>query len=230
MALIRPGGLVGQISGRVGGDVFSHNRYGQYVRAGSNPVTSTTTHALAAKARMTEVTQAWQGLTTAQKLAWYGWAVTNPVLNRLGQSITLTGHAAYVGLNARLLNVPVAKITDPPVEAAPIPLATLTLTADIGAGTTEIAFTATPLAAADGLYIKACVLDSAGINFVENYLRLIAITAAAQATGYDYLTVIEARFGTLAVGQIVVVEVGVLDRANGQLSALLRDQATVVST
>ena len=230
MALIRPGGLVGQISGRLGGDVYSHNRYGQYVRTGTNPVTSTTSYALAAKARMTSVTQAWQSRTAAEKLAWNAWATTNPTVNRLGESIILTGHAAYVGINARLMLIGVAPITAPPIEPAPVPLTGVTLAADIGPGDFGFAFVGTPLAAADALWIEACVLDSTGINYVENYLRLVGQSGVAQASPFDPQSFIEARFGTLAVDQIIVAKVYVIDSATGLLSAPLRCQATVVDT
>jgi len=230
MALIRPGGLVGQISGRLGGDVFSHNRYGQYVRSGTNPVTSTTPYALAAKARMTTTSQGWQSLSAALKLAWNAWASTNPTINRLGESIHLTGHAAYVSINTRLLACAVAGITAPPIEPAPAPLLTLTLAADIGPGDFEFAYTATPLAAADYLWINACVLDSTGINYVANYLRLVGVSAAEQASPFDPQTLIEARFGSVAVDQIIVATVSVFDSLTGQLSAPLRCQATVVDT
>lgn len=230
MALIRPGGLVGQISGRLGGDVYSHNRYGQYVRTGTNPITSTTSYALAAKARMTATSQGWQSLSAALKLAWNAWATTNPTINRLGESIHLTGHAAYVGINTRLLACGVAGITAPPIEPAPLPLVSLTLVADIGPGDFEFTYTATPLGANDYLWVKACVLDSTGINYVENYLRLVGVSAAAQESPFDPQTLIEARFGTVAVDQIIVGSVSVFDSVTGQLSAPLRCQATVVDT
>ena len=230
MALIRPGGLVGQISGRLGGDVFSHNRYGQYVRAGTNPVTSTTSYALAAKAHMTSATQSWQGLTAAQKLAWNAWSTTNPTLNRLGETIHLTGHAAFVGLNARILAIPTGIQTDPPIVSAPTPLISLSLTADIGPGAFEFAYNATPLPATQRLWIKACVLDSTGINYVENYLRLIGTSASEQASPFDPQTLLQARFGELQVGQIIVATVSVIQIEDGQLSAPLRVQATVIDT
>ncbi|KKN23248.1 hypothetical protein LCGC14_0906930 [marine sediment metagenome] len=230
MALIRTGGVVGQISGRLGGDVFSHNRYGSYVRQGTIPVTSTTSYALAAKARMASVSQGWQSLTAAQKLAWNVWATTNPVLNRLGQSVNLTGHAAYVGVNARLSAVSVALITDPPIAAAPAPLTYVELAADIGPGVFEFTFAATPIAAADTLWTKACVLDSTGINFVENYLRFLGGSPLAQASPFDPQTLIETRFGGLVVGQIIVATVSVFDTTTGLLSAPRRCQATVVDT
>lgn len=230
MALIRPGGIVGQISGRIGGDVFSHNRYGSYIRNGTIPVTSTTEYAITAKARMTECTQAWQALTAAQRRDWVGFAAANPVVNRVGQSIQLTGHVAYVGINSRMLAMGESKLTTPPVGPAPAPLTTLSITADIGLGGCSLTFTPTPLGADERLYLWGCRLQSAGISFVENYLRLFNITAAAQATGFDFQSVYEARLGTMAVGEIVVMRVAVIDDATGLVSADLRAQATVVST
>lgn len=230
MALIRPGGIVGQISGRIGGDVYSHNRYGSYIRNGTIPVTSTTEAAIAAKARMTEATQTWQALTANQRRDWTGYAAANPVVNRVGQSIQLTGHVAYVGINARMLAMGEAKLTAPPVGPPPLPLLTMSLTADIGLGTTEVTFTATPLAATERLYLWGCRLQSAGISFVENYLRLFNISAAAETSPFDYQTVYEARLGTMAVGEIVVMRIAVIDDATGLLSADLRAQATVITT
>jgi len=230
MALIRPGGLVGQISGRLGGDVFAHGRYGQYVRAGSNPVTSTTSYALAAKAKLTQSTQAWQGLTAAQKLSWKVWAETNPTLNRLGQSVTLTGHAAYVGSFCRATAAGIGALTDPPVAAAPAGLATLSLTGDIGLGDVSAVYTATPLGANDHLWLEACVLDSTGINFVENYLRHIGTSGAAQASPYIFEALVTARFGTLQVGQILVTEISVINGVTKQRSAPLRAQVAITTT
>jgi len=230
MALIRPGGLVGQISGRLGGDVFSHNRYGQYVRAGSNPVTGTTSYALAAKARMTQASQGWQSLTAAVKLAWNAWASTNPTINRLGESIHLTGHAAYVASFCRASAAEIGVLTNPPIAAAPAPLATLSLTGDIGAGDVSAVYTATPLGANDHLWIEACVLDSNGINFVQNYLRHIGTSGAAQASPYVFEARVTARFGTLQVGQILVAEISVINDVTKQRSAPLRAQVAVTTT
>lgn len=230
MALIRPGGIVGQISGRIGGDVYSHNRYGSYIRNGTIPVTSTTEHAITAKARMTACTQAWQGLTANQRRDWIGYAAANPVVNRVGQSIQLTGHVAYVGINSRMLAMAQAQLTTPPVGAPPAPLTTLSITADIGIGGCSVDFTPTPTGANERLYLWGCRLQSAGISFVENYLRLFNISAAAQATAFDFQSVYEARLGTMAVDEIVVMRVAVIDDSTGLVSADLRAQATVVST
>jgi len=230
MALFRPGSFAGQISGRLGGDVFSHNRYGEYIRKGTNPVTSTTPYALAAKAALSAASQAWQSLAADAKLAWKLWAQTNTTTNRLGQSITLTGHAAYVSLNARMLGTGFPANDVPPLIQAPAPLTSVALSPDIGLGAFDLTYTATPLAANDYLWIYAALVDSTGINYVQNLLRLVGKSGAAQASPFDPQALIEARLGALQVGQIIHLAVHVFEGVNGQLSAPQSTSAAVIST
>lgn len=228
--LFTPGVAVGAMSGSIGGSVASRNRYGTYFRTRAVPVTSTTSFAMNAKARLGNVSAQWQALTDAQRLQWVSWAQDHPVLNRLGQAVVLTGHAAYVQLNARISQAGDTIISVPPIAAAPASLATITLTADIGAGTITIAFTATPLAAGVRLWVRGAVVSSAGINYTRNLEKVFTITAAAQASPYDYQSDIEARFGTLQVGQKVIVFASPFDGATGLLGSPLRAEAVVVST
>ena len=228
--LFTAGPLAGQLSGRLGSIVASRNRFGSYFRNGTIPITSTTPDALNAKARMAAISQQWQDLTSDQKLAWKAWATTNPALNRLGQQIILSPNAAYVSLNTRLHFIGSASIVDPPLEQAPAALLTLAQNADIGAGTFDLVYTATPLAADDKLWIQSCVVDSAGINYVQNLLRLIGTSPAAQASPFDHQSLVEARFGTLQVGQTVHSQVAVMDNANGQISPALATRTVVITT
>jgi hypothetical protein len=230
MAIFTPGIAVGHISGAVGGDVFSHNRGGPYIRRRAVPVTSTTTYALAAKNRVNTLASRWKGLTDGQRLAWTDYARQNPTFNRLGLSITLLGLNAYIKLNSRLLAAGLTISDDPPSAAAPDGLLTLSVAMDIGAGGCEITFTPATLGADEGLWYEAAVVDSAGINFVRPYQRFISAEAAATASPVDPQTDIEARLGTLVVGQTVHIFAGVIDVNNGQLSGFLRDRAVVVST
>lgn len=230
MALITTGPAVGQISGSISGQTFSRNRYGAYIRSRTKPVVSTSAQALLAKARLGNVSAQWSVLSAAARASWATWAAEHPVVNRLGQSIILTGHAAYVQLNTRLDRAGDSWITAPPISAAPTPLLTASLTGDIGAGTTLLSFTATPLGADDRIWMTAALVDSAGINYIKNVTKLVSVTAKAQVTDYDYQADVEARFGTMIVGQKLIVFVGVFDSATGLLSTPLRAEVTVVTT
>ena len=230
MALITPGPMAGQISGRLASVVFSHNRGGPYVRNGTIPTLVTSAEAINAKGRMTAQSQAWDNLDATQRLAWKEYALSNPVVNRLGSQVTTGGNAAYIGINARLAYATETPLVDPPIADPPPALATLTLSADMGAGTFDIAYTDTPLGADDMLWVRACLLDNPAVNYVENRLRLLAVSAKAQASPLDILDQITARFGTVIVGQKLVVRVHVFSSVTGLLSAALQDEAIVEET
>ena len=91
MAKIMFGGGVSNASGKIGGTVYSRNKGGSYFRNWvypNNPQTSkqqTQRNLLAAKSA------AWRLLTTGERDAWDTWADENPILDRLGNSIKLSG-------------------------------------------------------------------------------------------------------------------------------------------
>jgi len=230
MAKFLPGPTVGRISGRIGASIFSHNKGGPYIRNGTKPTISTTEYAQAAKSRLAGLSASWEDESAADRLAWKVWAETNPITDRLGQSINLTGHQAYISLNARLLASSLSAISAPPVDADPPPLYTLTVAVDIGPGDTEIVFTPSPIGASDHVVVRACVLDSPAIHHVSNMLRLVGTSAAEQESPLDIESMLTGRFGSLAVGQVVVVQVHVLRATTGLVSPPLRAQTTVVDT
>jgi hypothetical protein len=230
MAKFTPGALAGRISGSVHSQVFSRNRYGAYIRARSVPTNPDTAYQQAIRSFLSTYSAAYGALTDAQRAAWVSYAQQNPITDSLGERQVLTGHAAYIGLNSRIAQAGESAITDPPIGNAPVGLLTLSHVVDIGLGGCSITFTATPLAADDMLYVQAAVVNSSGINYVKNLLKLVVITAKAQATGYDHEADLVARFGTLIVGQKVVIQCSVLDSATGLLSIPLRAETLVVST
>jgi len=151
MALITLGSMVGQASGRLGSVIYSHN--------------------LAAKNRLASASSYWKSLTAAQRLAWRSFAEANPILNRLGQSITLQANAMFLRLNSRLVAAGQALITAPPIAPAPGGLLSLAQECDIGSADFELNFTPSPLSAGQALWIQAFQHSSPAINNVNNSLR-----------------------------------------------------------
>ena len=230
MAIMTPGPLAAALSGSVGGTVFSRNRGGSYVRNRAIPVDPNTSFQIAVRAILSNQSQAWADLTDAQRAAWESWALQNPVTNALGNSIRLSGHQAFVQINSRLDFTDVAQLTLPPIVNAPLGLDSIALTADIGVGNVEIAFTATPVAAETHIWITAALVNSAGISYVRNLLRFIKISLDAQASPEDFEAELVARLGTPIVGQTLHVRVAVFGSTTGLLSFPLSDSAVVVST
>lgn len=230
MAKYIPGAMTAQISGSIGSTTFSHNRFGPYMRRRTIPVNPQTAYQLQQRAWLSQLSMAWKSIAEATRLQWTNWASQNPITDTLGMQQILDGHQAYVQLNSRILKAGATIITAPPIGAAPAALTTMTCTYDIGAGTFGVAYTATPLAAGHRLWVMSAVTDSAAINYVANRRKLTSVTAAAQASPFDDQANIEARFGTLIVGQIVHRAVFVFNGLTGLLSAPLIASGTVVTT
>jgi len=228
MAKFLPGPTVAAVSGSIGGTTYSRNRYGAYMRFRAKPVVSTTEKAIAAKARMTAATQAWQGLTDAQRDSWRSWATSNPVVGSLGMSQQLTGHAAFSGNYARMSVWGYPVLTDPPVTPAPTPLTAASVLASKTLGTADITFTATPLAANVALWIRGCYVSSAGITWVDNLYRDIASSGLAAASPFDAFADIESMLGTMVIGHRLILLVYTWDTTTGLRSAPLRCEDVIV--
>lgn len=214
MAKVKLGAIAGQVSGSIGTQTWSRNRYGAYVRNRSIPVSTQTIFTQNAKAILSACSQAWGSLTFSEQQAWRTWSNNNPITDRLGDQQTLAGNAAYNKLNCRVLGQGGTLISLPPVGAAPEALASLTGTADIGAGDFELVFTVTPQPAGVRLWVWCAVVDSLGVQYVKNKYKLVTMTAAAVTSPLDLQSEIEGRFGTLQVGQVLHFLVQTSD-ANG---------------
>lgn len=91
--------IVTKASGSIGGITASHNRFGQYFRARVTPVNPSTAFQIAVRAALTTLAIRWQTLTATQRLAWETYAENVPVVNRVGDTVVLTGLNQYIRSN-----------------------------------------------------------------------------------------------------------------------------------
>lgn len=229
MAIIRTGGIVGQISGSIAGVTYSHNKGGAYIRNRSIPTNPSSSAQLQRRADLATVSTEWQGLTAAQRTAWGEWARQNPIVNALGDSILKSGHQAYVGLNSRMLLLSGSTVATPPVTARPDGFLTLVQDGDIGTGDVDLTFTAA-LASGNQVELWGAVTNSAGIKYVENLYKFISFSAVDEASPWDNQSDIESILGTLIVGQTLHVKAAQVDPANGQRSTFVRSDTVIINT
>lgn len=127
MAILTPGTLIGAISGSIGGQTYSHNKGGPYVRRRSIPTNPNSERQQAVRTILGILSAAWTNtLTAAQRATWSVYAEANTVQNALGQAIKLTGLAWYLRCGARLLDAGGTAPTDAPTVPAPTGFATFT--------------------------------------------------------------------------------------------------------
>lgn len=182
-------------SGSYAGVTSSRNRFGQYVRTRAVPVNPNSTFQSTVRTRMAASATAWRNLTAAQHAAWAALGAQMSRTDALGQAYTLTGLQAFASVNNNLQAAGAATVVDAPALITPDAMATGTMTM----ATLSLAFTPTPLAAGEKLFVFASPPRSAGRNYESDY-RLIAASAAAQASPFVVLTEYTARFGAIPTG------------------------------
>lgn len=125
MALIKST-ILAQISGSINGVTFSHNKGGAYARNRSVPANPQTDRQDQVRTAMSSLAKAWgESLTEQQRTLWRAYGAATTVTNRLGDSIQLSGIAAYQRINLfRTASLGEAPINTPPAidpSRAPAP-------------------------------------------------------------------------------------------------------------
>lgn len=195
-------------SGSRGGHTASRNRFGQYYRRRAVPVQPRTTFQLNQRALQTTNATAWRALTSAQRAGWASLGLSMVRNDSLGQAYDLNGFLAYCSVNNNLAAAGDSTISDAPSIVTPADLLTATIT--LTAASFSIAYTATPLAAGNRLFIRCSPQVSAGRKFNGDY-RLIAVTAAAAASPADILAAYTARLGVPVAGNQIFTSLQTFD-------------------
>lgn len=116
MALVKFGGGIVHMTGSIAGTTFARNRSGAYARARTKPVNPQSSGQVAVRSSLAYLADRWsQTLSSAQRTAWELYASSVSMLNRLGESINLTGYNHYIRSNLEYKRIFSAVIDDGPV-------------------------------------------------------------------------------------------------------------------
>lgn len=156
MALFKPSGGIAAISGKIAGWVFSHNKGGQYIRNIGITVNPNTDRQVTVRAVMAFLTDRWANtLTAAQRTAWNLYGSSVSVVNRIGDSVYLSGFNHYIRSNFIAKMVPYPLIdAGPTVFELPAQDPTLAVTASEATQVLTMAYDDTmDWATEDGAYM-----------------------------------------------------------------------------
>lgn len=216
MAKIQTTAIVADIRNKLNGSVFSKNRYGSYVRTKVTPVNPQTTAQQNVRNRLSTNSQAWRGLTEAQRQGWIDAAANFPFTDIFGNSRILSGNALYVKLNNNLAVANQSPIADAPLPVA-IPALVMGTVASLQTGATlTAAFTDTPVPANFALIFQTTGNVGPGKSFVKNLFRQTQVVAAAGASPTNLATAFAAIHGTPVEGQKIFVRAFYISTVTGQ--------------
>lgn len=106
--------ILGSMSGKLAGMVYSHNRWGSYIRQLVMPTQPRTTYQVNQRARIAEIAGAWANLSGSQRLMWDGFAPLIVRSDPLGVPLNYNGYTAFMLVNTERLVCDLALLTSPP--------------------------------------------------------------------------------------------------------------------
>jgi hypothetical protein len=232
MAKVQFGNIVADARNAVGGIVYARNTWGAYIRQKVSPVQPRSPRQQEMRANLTELSKRWgTGLTEEQREAWRQFAAAFPIVDVFGNTIALTGIAAYQRVNRVRAILGLPPLDDPPANMDVVAPESVTLQITWEGSPPglrlKVAFTPSPTPANHRLAVWATKGMSPGRAFVSSELRLVAVAPANQASPFDFTAFYLERLGLPSVGQKVFVEVRFVNETNGAQSRGLRASAIV---
>lgn len=169
-----------QSSGSLGGTTFSHNRGGRYVRNRSTPTNPNSGGQQNVRANLSQAVAAWKNsLSAANRSSWSDYAANTPVLNKLGDTVFLTGQQQWIRTATVAYQIgldPVTLFAGAPTTFDLGDTGTLSLTSVTTGNQITVGVANTPDWAADDDARLACyagLQQSATINFYKAPFRFV---------------------------------------------------------
>jgi len=232
MALVKYGGGVIQMAGSIAGNTYARNRYGNYVRARTKPTNPNYPGQQEVRAAVAWLVDHWsQTLTADQRTAWCDYAAKTTRLNRLGESMRLSGFNDFIRSNAiRKRAADTIIVAGPTIFEVPAHDPTFTFTCDEASQQITPTFDNTMGWAneADGhLYLFCGAPQNPQRNFFAGPWKYLGTVDGDAITPPTPGTPIDSPFA-LAEGQRVWIYARI-SRADGRLSEPFRAGPTLVA-
>lgn len=233
MALLKLGPNIAGISGSIGGTTYARNRYGAYARQRTKPVNPNSERQMSVRTAMSACRAAWfNTLTAAQREGWALYANSVPMINKLGETINLSGYNQFCRSAAATINGGLDIVAAAPTEFA-LPEQDSTLAVVPTADDQKLAVTfdnTLPWANETGaaLLIYQGSPQDTTRNFFDGPWRYVGKVAGNDTTPPTSPASLDAAF-PVATGQKVWLKARVL-RADGRLSGFFRCVGTVSTT
>jgi hypothetical protein len=218
MAKVKFGAVVTDMRNKVGSQVFSKNRYGAYTRSFKAHLTSATPAQAVTKARLVNFSQAWRGLTEAQRLAWNNAVQSFLSTDVFGSKQRPSGFDLYVKLNCNLDQIGVAPLLYPPIPGSTQTPDLFTINLLTAVNTLIVDSSPSAVPAGFEYVLMASKPLSPGITYAKNLVRQIAVLDEGTAFPYDASTAYNAKFGPIPFDCRIACQIITVNKVTGQKS------------
>jgi len=218
--------ILGTVSGKSGNLIFSRNKGGQYLKEYKKPTNPKTPLQTAVRQIRSQTSKAWAGLDEDIKNEWNSFAEDNPILNRLGDPIYLSGFGWYQKASFNYVNIgeSLADIAVPNLETIPV-MEIDGFSCDLLTGIILTLSAAVPTSMS--VIIRSQVFKSAGITN-PGRMKQTFIAEPESVAAIDITDALTALFGTLIVGDYVFVEAAFVQQSSGATGPFLSFPKVVI--
>lgn len=226
MAKIKFGMMMTDARGKLGGQVFSKNAAGAYVRTKVTPTNPRTTSQTSVRALFGSISQQWSALTEEVRkqfrTAVSDWARTDV----FGDLKNPTGKALFQRLNnqAQAAGLPAVVTVPQKLEMPDEIVDSVGITISAG----EVKLNNVNTDAATQIVISATAQLSAGTKFVKNRLRQIEAVSGSALTETGTYSAYVSKFGVPATGDNIYFGVKYV-LASGQASPMQTIKAVIIA-
>lgn len=224
MAKIKFGMMMTDARGKLGGQVFSKNKAGAYVRTKVTPTNPQTAAQSVARAIFAAISAGWSALTASARAAWNEavteWATTDI----FGDLKNPTGKELYQRLNNQAQSAGLPAVTSVPAKLE-LPSDIVTA-AVIDLSSVDITLTGVNADASTQVVLFATGQLTQGTKFVKNKLRQIYSAPGNIFSVTDAYTAYVAKYGAPLAGANVSLGIKYVV-ASGQAAPLQTIKATV---
>lgn len=226
MAILKLGGTVTAISGKIGGQVFGTSSNGAYLKNNSWSQQPTTPMQTAQRTKPQQFTQLWRTTTAAQKALWSAAVIDYPYINRVGDTVYYNGYQLFCYLNANLLLTLQSPLLTPPAFVN-YPALTYSITL---LDTTAFRITYTGNSGVNYFVAQFTKALPAGIQPKEkDYLQALVFRATAASQTIDIINEWNALFGTPLVDNYVYMRFRTIAGSTGYTSKWFNYISSVIS-
>lgn len=241
MALIKTSAVVGEVSGKVGGNVFARNKGGAYVRNYTKPINPGTPDQTLVRSLFSNANQDWRALTDAERTGWNQLAESRTFKNRLGDDIKLSGIALFIKASQNVKNAnrnktgAIPAIAAPPADvlAPPMPL-DFNIAVDYVTSVLAMTISAPgqPSTPTNNAFVlEATVgLPPSKINATLDFRYIKSFDGGDSWDGEDFTADYQAVFGDPPVGSFVHARAKAIDETNGMESDYLISKPELVQS
>ena len=209
------GSIVTDGRGKLGGHVYSKNRYGSYKKTKVTPLNNHTVYKDAVKAKHKLITQTWGTLSEADRKTWIAGTSNFPQKNTFGEKYLLSGFGLFVKLNLNRLTLSQTILNVCPLVSnfCYIQSANLSYLLD----SNSLILDYYPPVPPQFFYkIYATPLLSPGINYSNRKFKLIGIFSNSTLSPIDIISFYSARYQVSnIIGKKIFIKITPVETATG---------------